>query len=262
MKKRVISATIALLISIPLILLGGIYFKLFMFVLALIGLWELMRVKDDIPKYMKIISYFILLVLLFKFQMFNFIVYFDIKMIAFTLLLLLLPLHVYNDNKKYNIEMCFYLLSSIIFLTVAFSFLVFIRDFNLMTFIYICIIAISTDTFAFFGGMFFGKHKLTHSFSPNKSVEGVIFGTIFGTLISSLFYFVYVNCKVEVLPLFLITVFLSALGQYGDLTFSSIKRHFEIKDFSNIMPGHGGVLDRLDSVIFIVIGYMLIFNFL
>ena len=262
MKKRVISATIALLIAIPLILLGGVYFKIFMYVLAMIGLWEVMRIKGDIPKYMKVICYFILLILLSKFQMINFVAYVGIKTIVFAFLLILLPLHIYNDNKKYNIEMCFYLLSSVLFLSVVFSILIYIRNYNLMTFIYLCIVAIATDTFAFFGGMFFGKHKLVDSFSPNKSIEGVFFGTVFGTLVSATFYFVYVNCKVEVLPIFFVTLFLSILGQYGDFTFSSIKRHFKVKDFSNIMPGHGGILDRLDSIIFIAIGYILIINFL
>ena len=56
------------------------------------------------------------------------------------------------------------------------------------------------------------------------------------------------------------TILLSIIGQVGDLVFSSIKRHYKIKDFSNIMPGHGGILDRLDSIIFVVIAYLIIFS--
>ena len=61
-----------------------------------------------------------------------------------------------------------------------------------------------------------------------------------------------------VIGLLLVTLFLSCLGQLGDLFFSAVKRNHNIKDFSNIMPGHGGVLDRLDSIIFVVIGYILL----
>ena len=98
--------------------------------------------------------------------------------------------------------------------------------------------------------------------SPNKSWEGCLGGTFFGTLISVLFYLIIVNQDVNLFLLIFITIFLSIIGQLGDLFFSLIKRHYQIKDFSNIMPGHGGILDRLDSVIFIALAFIFFINFL
>ena len=80
----------------------------------------------------------------------------------------------------------------------------------------------------------------------------------FGTLIPTVFYYLTINSNANIFGLVLITFLLSCLGQLGDLFFSCIKRNCDIKDFSNIMPGHGGVLDRLDSIIFAIIGYILL----
>ena len=104
--------------------------------------------------------------------------------------------------------------------------------------------------------MLLGSHKLLESVSPKKTWEGMIGGTIFGVLISSTFYHVVVDPNLPIYVLLIITTFLSIIGQFGDLVFSAIKRYYNKKDFSNIMPGHGGVLDRLDSIIFVILGFM------
>jgi phosphatidate cytidylyltransferase len=123
------------------------------------------------------------------------------------------------------------------------------------------IITIITDTFAFLGGCKYGKHKLVPSISPKKSIEGLVIGTISGTIAGSLFY-IFVMGGLNVYLVIIFTLFLSLVGQFGDLIFSSIKRHYDIKDFSNIMPGHGGILDRLDSIIFAVLAYIYIIELL
>jgi phosphatidate cytidylyltransferase len=119
-------------------------------------------------------------------------------------------------------------------------------------------ISIITDTFAFVGGKFIGKHKLIEVVSPKKTIEGMIVGTLMGTFIGSTFYLTVINSSNNVYLVILVTMFLSILGQFGDLAFSAIKRYFGKKDFSNIMPGHGGVLDRLDSIIFIMLAYLFV----
>ncbi len=111
-----------------------------------------------------------------------------------------------------------------------------------------------TDVFAYFVGANLGKHKFT-KVSPNKTIEGCI-GGIIGAIIMLLGYTVACNnlwgMNISYLYVILISVVISVISQIGDLAASSIKRYCEIKDYSNLIPGHGGMLDRIDSVIFVL----------
>lgn len=118
---------------------------------------------------------------------------------------------------------------------------------------YTIIAAWGTDIFAYFVGRLFGKHKIT-KVSPKKSLEGCIGGTIGAILIMLLYtYIANTYFEVDYPYLFIagIGLILSLIGQIGDLAASSIKRYVDIKDFSNLIPGHGGMLDRIDSLIFL-----------
>ena len=111
-----------------------------------------------------------------------------------------------------------------------------------------------TDVFAYIFGRRIGKHKFS-KISPKKSIEGCIAGTI-GAVILSLIYTFCINkfmgfLIAPYLHIVVASVILSVIGQFGDFAASSIKRFNEIKDFSNLIPGHGGLLDRVDSLIFI-----------
>ncbi len=116
------------------------------------------------------------------------------------------------------------------------------------------ILAWLTDTFAYFVGVFFGKHKLIPSVSPKKTIEGSL-GGIFGALLTIVIY-LFVCSKITGLePRYISGIMLSLVcsvsSQFGDLAASCIKRENNAKDFGSIMPGHGGVMDRFDSVIYI-----------
>ena len=112
----------------------------------------------------------------------------------------------------------------------------------------IFIIAFATDTFAYFSGMYLGKHKLCPRVSPKKTIEGSI-GGLTGTVIACgvFAYFIVPGALVSFMILGAVG---SVVAQMGDLSASMIKRWTGIKDFGKIMPGHGGVLDRFDSIIF------------
>ena len=118
---------------------------------------------------------------------------------------------------------------------------------------YMIIAAWGTDIFAYIVGKNMGKHKFS-KISPNKSIEGCI-GGILGTIIITLIYTCIINnClnfNINYLFISIIAFILSIIGQIGDFSASSIKRYVGIKDFSNLLPGHGGMLDRIDSLIFI-----------
>ncbi len=112
-------------------------------------------------------------------------------------------------------------------------------------------IPMATDVSAYFVGSFFGKKKLAPKISPKKTVEGAIGGlimTVVIMIISRLFIYQEINIYIAIL----VAAAGSVLAQMGDLTASILKRYCEIKDFGNILPGHGGVMDRLDSVFFVL----------
>ena len=130
---------------------------------------------------------------------------------------------------------------------------------GLLVFLYLIITTICTDIFAQVIGLKYGKHKLCPAISPKKSIEGSIGGSIVSTILGSLFlilcihfnyvHIIEINSIWNILLIILVTLFLSILGQFGDLIASRLKREYEIKDFGNIFPGHGGVMDRFDSLL-------------
>ena len=262
MKERVISAIIALIIIVPFVLLGGVYFNVSVAILGTIGLWELLRIKENIPSIIKIIAYVLFLMLLVYGYTFTGKIYLmNFTFVVISFIILFSSLLVYNDRKKYSVEDVFYILAAIIFLSAAFNLFIVIRSKSLMLLVYLLLITTMTDTFAYTIGSKIGKHKLLPNVSPKKSVEGFVAGLIGGTLIATVFYIFCIDSSSIMLTI-AITLVLSVIGQMGDLIFSSMKRHFNIKDFSNIMPGHGGILDRLDSIIFVLLGYIIFTIFL
>lgn len=125
---------------------------------------------------------------------------------------------------------------------------------------YIWLIIVATytcDTAAYFTGYCIGKHKLNTRVSPKKTIEGSIGGWIVGALCAFGFAYAFLP-QLQVWEMIAAAILLPFSAQIGDLAFSAMKRSFQIKDFSNLLPGHGGVLDRLDSLIFNFICFNLI----
>lgn len=109
----------------------------------------------------------------------------------------------------------------------------------------------ATDSGAYFIGKATGKRKLWPEISPNKTVEGSLGGVVCALIVAILFG-LFADMNATVLTLMAITVILSIFGQLGDLVQSAFKRHFNVKDSGNILPGHGGILDRFDSLLFVL----------
>ena len=129
---------------------------------------------------------------------------------------------------------------------------------------FVLIASWGSDVFAYTIGRHFGKHKLT-KISPKKTVEGSIAGII-GATVLGIIYAVLCNnlwgTQINYLLIGVIVAVLSVVGQIGDLAASSIKRYCEIKDFSDLLPGHGGMLDRIDSIIFVLPFAFMLLNLL
>ena len=130
---------------------------------------------------------------------------------------------------------------------------------SMTLFCYLLISVFATDTGAYFIGMLFGKKKVNTRISPNKTWAGFFGGMIISTALSFTFGLVLAICKRPMLVIFdldhwynilILSILIPPFATLGDFVFSAIKRYFNIKDFGNIMPGHGGVLDRADSEVF------------
>lgn len=266
MKTRVISAIFMIAIILPLLIIGGLPFKILSILLAVLGMYELMKIratKKELPIYMRLISYaFIIIFIAFGNNYYTTPNSISYKIPIILLLLFLIPVVFINDNKKYNISDAFFLLAGTFFISVSFNTFVLISDIDVKYILYLILITVMTDTFAYFGGSLIGKHKLCKDISPNKTIEGAIVGSVVGVIVPALFYLYVINNSVNILTVIIVTFILSVVGQIGDLMFSSIKRYYGVKDFSNLIPGHGGILDRFDSIIFVVLTYILFMNIL
>lgn len=171
-----------------------------------------------------------------------------------TILLILFSTVIATDMKTNFKDVAYTFLGIfyIVFFTMFIAFINGMKDGNILVW-YVIIAAWGTDIFAYFIGKHFGKHKFS-KVSPKKSIEGCIAGTI-GAVVMMLIYTYFANTYWGVSYSYgyiaLIGVILSLIGQIGDFTASSIKRYVDIKDFSNLIPGHGGMLDRIDSLLFL-----------
>lgn len=125
--------------------------------------------------------------------------------------------------------------------------------------LYVVIGTFMNDIGAYFTGMLFGKHKMNPRISPKKTWEGFVAGIVISLISSMLWALLLSAGGYPILPMFdhnhwyfvlIISILLPVLGDVGDFVFSAIKRHYEVKDFSNLLPGHGGMLDRIDSLLF------------
>lgn len=169
-------------------------------------------------------------------------------------------------NQKINANMLGMTILSVLYIPYLLTHIILLRKLSGGEY-YIWLILIAaflTDTCAYFVGKGLGKHKLCPNLSPNKTVEGAIGGAcgcglfcmLFGLIISKAF-----GADVHFLKLFIMGLLCSVAAQCGDLTASAIKRQNGIKDYGHLFPGHGGILDRIDSILFVapVMYYYIVF---
>ena len=262
MKKRILSAIVIFAIIVPLIYLGGKYFSLAITLVAMLAYKELLNLrynKNKIPIFMQILGFIEVAALVLCNQDYSFEFGLSYKLLALFLMINLLPMLFYKKD-NYNSKDAFYLIGITLLIGLAFNNFILVRTFGIYKFIYLLCITILTDTFAMVVGLLCGKHKLCPTISPKKSWEGSIAGSIIAT-IAACFLYKYLIGSVTY-SVIIITLILSVIGQLGDLVFSRIKRDNDIKDYSNLIPGHGGILDRLDSIIFVVITYVILHSFI
>ena len=258
MKTRVITGIGIVLVAIVLVALASFtpVYCIGMAALAVMATFELLRVFG-VHKEWHISAPSYLLSVVFPFA-----AYFagDMKgkfvlimgAVLFSFLVYLLGVAVFSHKKiKFVLVAAVYM--AIIYVIVSFTSLSLIMYVNKGIY-YLGIIVISSwgcDAGAYFIGCKFGKHKLIPDVSPNKSVEGAIGGIAVSVALNLLYGFIVKACggaEINYLALAILGLVLSVVAMVGDLIASLIKREYGIKDYSNILPGHGGIVDRFDSV--------------
>ncbi len=253
MKKRIVSSIIGLVPVIAAIVLSGWSTGILVFILAIVGLNELYGAFKEIgikpASLVGYISCYILVILPFYsgFSGFHFqaVIYFSL------LIMVLYAVFKYPKSNIIDLAATFFGMAYIVFLL---SFIVLLRIMdNGMWYVWIAFIgAWAADTAAYFAGTFLGKKKLIPQVSPKKTVEGSIGGVLGAAVLTGVYGIIAIGqgVDIKIYHFVILGMVCGLVSQLGDLFASSIKRHCGIKDFGWLIPGHGGVLDRFDSIIF------------
>ncbi|WP_301108653.1 phosphatidate cytidylyltransferase [Sporosarcina sp.] len=254
MKQRIITAIVALAFFIPMIWIGGLPFIMTIFAISTIGLYELLRMrKMSIFSVGGFISWLLLLVILLPSkwteQVESTLHLQKLEMI-YVLILLLLVYTVLVKNRSTFEDVAFTAMSAL-YVGIGFYYLIETRLFGLEYIGYALLIIWSTDSGAYFVGRKIGKRKLWPEISPNKTIEGFV-GGILCAVIISLIYNMFYPIANSYITFILITVVASIVGQMGDLVESALKRYYDVKDSGTLLPGHGGIMDRFDSLLFVL----------
>lgn len=244
MLQRIITSLIIIALVIPPLFFGGVYLRLLIFAICAIASYEMVSLRYKNRWGLVFFTFLSTLV------MYLVDIAYYVPLLVFYIIILCLIVIANND---YDInDMCFILLISLI-LTIAAKGVVNVYEKSMMNMIYIIIACYVTDTMAYFVGYKFGKHKMIPRISPKKTWEGALGGYFFGALISLIYGYFMTGIE---FPLLILSSFtLPIIAQIGDLSFSAIKRSYHVKDFGSIFPGHGGVLDRIDSLLFCIISF-------
>lgn len=240
--NRTISGTLILIISFICIYLKGYALVGYSMAITIFCLIELFRTFKLNDVFMIGFSLIFSMGMLYSISISNE----NLVLTFFASYFLIISIYYLFFNKM-SIESLGRLLFSFIYISVPMGVFLKLGYTNLLWIVFL--ISWGTDTFAYLFGIIFGKHKLCPSISPKKAIEGAL-GGIFGSLIL-LNLFNYFVLKNNIVFVTLSGIILSIVAQIGDLFASKIKREMGIKDFSNIIKGHGGFLDRFDSIIFV-----------
>lgn len=294
MKKRIITGAAIVAVLVPAVYIGGIFFLVIGLLLSMVASYEMMNMfykKGPALKKMRFITpIFSAIIVLFTYfaatDLINNMIYHFWVVTSF-IGSIALSLCILIFTKKSTAHDMLGAVMTLVYCGLIMGYVISIEymqpiadaDYILnnikggRSFAYLIAIVATTDTAAFFIGSKFGKHKLAPEISPKKSVEGAIAGLVAGGVVGVVcaFLFNIINftdhitfgTKVAVVIfVFLLSLILSASVQIGDLVASKLKRSYDIKDFGYIFPGHGGVLDRFDSLIFAGSVYYVIVQFI
>ncbi|MGN0350462.1 MAG: phosphatidate cytidylyltransferase [Roseburia sp.] len=264
-KTRLLSGIVLVILALVLIITGGDVLLASTLILSYIGMFELYRIFKIEKDIAGIVGYLAVTVFYLNLRL---ALIPDTMMLVLGFLVLLMFAYVFT-YPKYKTEQMLAAFFGVFYVGVMLSYVYQTRMLEkgayLVWLIFLC--SWGCDTCAYCVGVLIGKHKMSPKLSPKKSIEGAVGGVVGTALLTALYSFIFCDAMALTTNEIWILAGISAIGalisMVGDLTASAIKRNYEIKDYGKLIPGHGGILDRFDSVIFTApIIYYLAANFM
>ena len=257
MRDRIIGGALIAIIFLVSFFLGPVAFKILVGVIAILAFKEIIT----LPKVNGRLNIPIIVISLISFMSLNYVVNDNYalyigasyQMIAFMLFSLIVPT---IFSKKYDTETSLFMFTLLFLIGLSLNSMIMLDMANKYLLLYIIVVIVATDVFALLIGSYVGTHRLSN-ISPKKTIEGSLGGIICSSIIGT-FYYLAVIGNLGILRIVVMSILISVFGQIGDLFFSKIKRENDIKDYSHLIKGHGGILDRIDSLIFGVLLYTLL----
>lgn len=251
MKIRIITGAVAALLFVILLIVGGIPLRIGMILLSFLAMVEMKMAMGNTARIDHIISAILLAIM-----------YFIPMDVAFSLVILYFIINMALAMLQKTIPLQKFINNAFIFTYVSVPMYLLWRAISFnesnIGWVLIFLVAWGTDTAAYFLGSYFGTKQLAPYVSPKKSVEGAIGGILSAIILALIYKLIFL--ETASLGGTLIFAFAgSIMAQLGDLSASYIKRNFNVKDYGFILPGHGGIMDRFDSVIAVTVLYYLMF---
>lgn len=264
-KTRLISGIVLVIAALILIITGGDVLLVFTLIISYIGMSELYRIFKIETAGPGILSY-LAATLFYANLRFSFLTDTMVFVLGFLILLMFVYVFTYP---KYDTEQILAAFFGVFYVAVMLSYVYQIRMLEAGAYIVWLVFLCSwgCDTCAYCVGVLIGKHKMAPKLSPKKSVEGAVGGVAGAALLTALYATVFKDAMgIETGQVWILAAISAAgslVSMVGDLTASAIKRNYDIKDYGTLIPGHGGILDRFDSVIFTApLIYFLAVNFI
>lgn len=251
--QRILTGVLAGAVFLPFVIIGGLPLTLFIYSLAGIALYELLKMKNvSLKSFPGVLSLILICVLLIPSTAIEFMNDINISKveIGFLVVVFLLSYTVISKNRFTFDDAAFVILSTI-YIGIGFYYFMETSVKGVEYLFFAMFVIWATDSGAYFFGRAIGKRKLWPEISPNKTIEGSIGGIICALVVAIVFQ-LFFPINDSFIKIIIITVLLSIFGQIGDLVESALKRHYSVKDSGSILPGHGGILDRFDSLLFVL----------
>ncbi|WP_349533127.1 phosphatidate cytidylyltransferase [Leuconostoc citreum] len=254
MRTRVITAVVALIIFVPLLIIGSWPLLILTIAMGVVGVSEILRMKHRfLVSAEAIISFIGVVAIILPNSFWQTVPLIRSSHIVFYILAFLMVLNTIFVKNRFNFDDAGALVLTMLYVGIGFHYFYQADTVGISTVMFGMLIVWITDSGAYMVGRAIGKNKLAPKISPNKTWEGSIGGSVVAVIVvPTIFALCHWLPEYHYLELLFFTIMLSIAGQLGDLIESGFKRHYGVKDSGNILPGHGGILDRFDSMLVVM----------